>query len=369
MVNLYQILGVRPTASADEIKASFKQMAMKYHPDLNEGSVFAEEKFKEINNAYQILTDPVRKAEYDRIFAFGEQQTGRHRDKYYQRKSQQYQNHHQSHTNTHYNYKRTEKKAAKAPMTHWEVTGWIAGGLVCTFIIFWSVKTALKLYDARIQYEEAVHNYYIKDNPSTALSLLAVAIERDPDYADPYLLYGKITLEQDENAKHAANMLSKGMLLVDSISAEHYLLRGQAYLKLGERRDAYADFKEVLKQDPHNLTTHYQLGELELYFQHRYPKAIEHFDVVLDDDPQHQQAHLHKGIALHKLKQFEASHISLSQALLLNPKDGVIYHYMGINSLQHTKDTVNACHLWYYAQDLGVTESNWFIRKHCDGIE
>ena len=61
----YEVLGVKRDASADELKKAFRQLARKYHPDLNKGSKEAEEKFKEINEAYQVLSDPSKKAQYD----------------------------------------------------------------------------------------------------------------------------------------------------------------------------------------------------------------------------------------------------------------------------------------------------------------
>src|SRR5512138_1627573 len=63
----YEILGVKRDASPDDLKKAFRHLARKYHPDLNKGSKEAEEKFKEINEAYQVLSDPQKKAEYDQV--------------------------------------------------------------------------------------------------------------------------------------------------------------------------------------------------------------------------------------------------------------------------------------------------------------
>lgn len=61
----YKALGVEKTASADEIKKAFRKLAVTYHPDRNQGDTAAEEKFKEINEAYAVLSDPEKRKQYD----------------------------------------------------------------------------------------------------------------------------------------------------------------------------------------------------------------------------------------------------------------------------------------------------------------
>ena len=61
----YEVLGVEKNASDAEIKKAYRKLAMKYHPDQNPGDKSAEEKFKEINEAYEVLSDADKKARYD----------------------------------------------------------------------------------------------------------------------------------------------------------------------------------------------------------------------------------------------------------------------------------------------------------------
>src|SRR6201993_67067 len=63
----YEILGVKKSASAEDVRKAFRKLARKYHPDVNPGDKKAEEKFKEISEANEVLSDPKKRKIYDQV--------------------------------------------------------------------------------------------------------------------------------------------------------------------------------------------------------------------------------------------------------------------------------------------------------------
>ena len=72
MLDYYQVLGVARAAEIADIKSAYKKLALTYHPDKNPGNPAAEEHFKQVNEAYQVLSDPYKKASYDLLLNYRE---------------------------------------------------------------------------------------------------------------------------------------------------------------------------------------------------------------------------------------------------------------------------------------------------------
>jgi molecular chaperone DnaJ len=74
--DFYEVLGVNRTASADDIKRAYRALARRHHPDVADNKAEAEHRFKEINEAYEVLSDPQKRAQYDRYGTVGNGGTG-----------------------------------------------------------------------------------------------------------------------------------------------------------------------------------------------------------------------------------------------------------------------------------------------------
>src|SRR4030081_1731140 len=72
----YETLGISKTATEDEIRTAFRKLARKYHPDVAKDKKAAEEKFKQINEAYEVLSDPEKRKKYDQLGANWDQPGG-----------------------------------------------------------------------------------------------------------------------------------------------------------------------------------------------------------------------------------------------------------------------------------------------------
>ena len=75
--DFYKALGVSEDASESDIKKAYRKLSRKYHPDLNPGDAAAEKKFKEISEAYDVLSDKKQREEYDQIRRYGCRRHGR----------------------------------------------------------------------------------------------------------------------------------------------------------------------------------------------------------------------------------------------------------------------------------------------------
>lgn len=111
MKNYYEILQIKNFATDREIKKAFRQLAIKYHPDKNKGRKDCEERFKEIASAYEILSDPIKKRDFD--FRFSQENLNNVKQETYRPTAKTES---KRPTEPKNNYKEKEEKSFKVPL-------------------------------------------------------------------------------------------------------------------------------------------------------------------------------------------------------------------------------------------------------------
>ncbi len=285
MISHYWILGIPESASDDEIRAAYKKKAVQYHPDKHKGDSEMEEKFKEINTAYQVLSNPYEKARYDLQLKFGGFVPD---DSYYhpppppRDPNKKYKK---------YNYAPREidwKENARAT----------AYAFAFTFVIAIIVMTAIglkglydqkkleALLDERREVYDAALSKHAEGNLDATLRLLndlGTFMEPERDMAefkkDLILDIERQSVEYFENSDYE-NAIAYIELLdthteIKALSIKENL--AISYLKLNQPEKSVKVFMQLLILGYRNLSTYVQLAVIHRDELNDYPMALRYF--------------------------------------------------------------------------------------------
>lgn len=239
MADYYQILGVSRQASGQEIKSSFKKLALLYHPDRNPDNPLAEDKFKEINEAYQILSDVNNKLIYDlklngqyipQLPVYPEYESRAHRE---------------------YTYRQRNPEAYQPRFTKEQIQKvYIAGTLffVCIFIFSFFLNNFMNRKTAIIHYEQAL--VYVSENKLyLAKSELNKALYFNEEYAQAYQKRGELQLVDGPDYRLAYADFNDAITYSETPTPEMYFYRGLCLYKTGRYAQAIEDSEQAYKQE------------------------------------------------------------------------------------------------------------------------
>lgn len=228
MKDYYQILGVQRTASKEEIKAVFRKLAVQYHPDKNPGNVFAESYFKEINEAYQTLSNDNKRIIYDYHLAYYE---------YYPpiivSPLKPYRPY-------------TPRPPEKLP---WKMLGIV---LVTFTTIITLGFFALRWYEqhiaARNEYQSAL--LWLQKGDTTAASqALQMSLFHDKRFWQARLQLADIQMQFFKNYQQAYFNLSTVIAEADTLKARMLRNRGLCAIKLEKYPEALSDLYQAIKMN------------------------------------------------------------------------------------------------------------------------
>lgn len=235
MADYYQILGVDKKASNQEIKSAFKKLALQHHPDRNPGNPLAEEKFKLINEAYQVLSHADEKSLYD-LKLNG--QYIPHVPVYPPYRSQQ-----------EYTYKQEQSRPQYAAPTYTkeQIRKVYAVGVaffVVLFIFSYFLNNFMNKKTAKIHYANAIR--YTEENKLyLAVSEINQALYFDEEYAQAYQKRGELQLLAGQSHRYAYADFNKAIQYAQPATPEMYFFRGLCLYRMGKYAQAIEDCKQA----------------------------------------------------------------------------------------------------------------------------
>jgi len=346
--SLYQILGVSESANNKELNSAYRKLAKKYHPDLNRGDKEAEEYFKLISRAYEVLSDPEKRARYEHWRQHTPTEEGHQRQ---QRKP----------------YPRSGYTYEAVRPTPYRVKGlyfYIFGGMVV--FIYLCVLFYQKMERLAAEKMVADAKTLILSDPYRANSLLREALEKAPDYPEAHFVLAQQLLAEKGNELPALLHLDQAISQSEADSAKYYFARGKLRSKLDDHTAALQDLEKAMVLDPKLPEIGLKVGNEYLYHLNQPSKALSFFEHELRQSPQNAAALLGKAVALQDQHQYARSETYLIQVKSMQPNWPQVDFYLGINALNFQKDTALACSYWRDAQSAGSQKAATALKKHCN---
>lgn len=296
MQSHYRVLGVNNFASIEEVKRVYKTLAKKYHPDVNPGNAFAEERFKDISNAYNTLSDPLKKRIYDdKLRAYLFPRVEPKASKYAPPKAHP---HYQAryHRKPYAAPKVSKKKERKIYILSTIIgIGFIA--FLLTFYHYMNLHSAKKYHAIALDY---------KNKGETTNALLNLELARRYNKFDSQIneLEGDLVILERKAYKEALFYYTEAIAEAKEVRYPTFFKRGKAFMNLQRYTEAIGDFRTVAEQAVLKDSAYLYLGELYLRSEGNYLKAIHCFNEFekLSQQPG-------KSIVLHNLRGY--SHLKL----------------------------------------------------------
>lgn len=373
-MDYYSILGLSPTASPEEVRKAYKKLALQYHPDKNPGNPAAEEKFKQINAAYQALTGKKTTA---RTYQHGPDPTAA-KQAYYRRQEQARARYRQQRRDT---PPPRPKDTQNTRYTLYAILVVISLGLVSGITGLW-----LNKYAAEENYKKAAMFWELNDIEQ-AEEYLSYALEQNEEHAGANELRARMLLAEIEQTNETAGISEASFFIerafnsADTVPTKWYETRAKIRRFNGQAQAALADWQQVVEEAAFPFQALIEQGNILLHdleddqaAVEQYQRGLEVISALLQkqkslDDRNvliaAHQAYLGQALAFIRLKDFEEVRKSLDLAQKSIPDDPRIGYLEGFYQFHATSDSARACQLWQEALVSGIGEAMTPIRSFC----
>lgn len=391
MQDFYEVLGIDKSASQTQIKAAYKRMAMRYHPDHNPGNKHAEEVFKLINEAYHTLSNPEKKLRYDSRFYWVKEE---YDDAYWQEvKRRRYQQWKQSQENRY----RIDKNYFKIQGLAFLVFLIIAGfcfGIIHTAHYYVERKYREK-WNNNSQLLKQVNGLFGADRFDDAFSMISVLEEKDPlEYRFGFTRDSLVTaLRQRADVEFKQHDFSAAVTHYMVLKKHEHPARFETLENislcqyyLGNYKESLQALKHLHLQQPENINLIYQIGQINLQklenpeeaayyftlgkkeFKEKLSRIYgEAFEVVIDpaDIPDVYYSIFHaRAVTNLKLKNYKEAVTDCNWAIFLRPSEGEPY-LMRADARIRLKTYRDVCDDLTHAMQLGVVQARPMQQKYC----
>ncbi len=346
-LNYYSILGLKRSASQADIKAAFKKLAIQYHPDKHQGNTYFEEQFKQVNAAYQVLSDPGKRYIYDQKLDYVVQQQ---RAQQYAQTTYQ-QTRQRDPAGVKERYYRPIVRQQKFSRRDWQIT---ISFFAALFLLSFLIKLVMDNVTAHKRYQNA-DTFMAQEQWASAHSMLSEAIDFEPKFVDAYQKRGFINLKVYKDYRAALSDYNAALEFSQNPAPEDYFRRGECYSQLQHYSQAEADFTRTINLKKDFQSAYFKRGEVRLLDLSKWNEAVEDLTVYLKKPQataEMNKALLYRGFAYYLLDDYQAAIKDFNTALKTDPQNGRLYYLLGKTEFS-LQDRVAACSHFAHAYKLG----------------
>jgi tetratricopeptide (TPR) repeat protein len=286
MADYYQILGIDRSADSTQVRTAYKRLAFLYHPDINPGNPAAEEMFKAINEAYHVLSDPLKKSRYDaRLYSYSTYSDGV--DEYWQAvQRQRYRQWHaQQQSSSRYKFDREYFRIQGLAFLTFIIIAGFCFGIVHTVNYIYALRQA-ELDIQHTQMVMQVNNLFNSGQIDEAFTMIKRLKDENPLEYKFYFAHDslvraiRIQAEQEFEANHFPESLH----FLEILQQQESPPRLETLKKLaiceyhtGDYMKALQSLKQIYALQPWNLEILYQIGIINLIDLRDPEEALEYF--------------------------------------------------------------------------------------------
>ncbi|MCC5944453.1 MAG: DnaJ domain-containing protein [Bernardetiaceae bacterium] len=365
MKNYYQILGINEEATTEEIRKAYKKMALRYHPDRNPKNPEAEEQFKLINEAYQILSKMDSRSSYD--FRRQNQEQSRAKQDYskytytgYEEGSNYRSRQYRYEPPPNYQKRETPPPKPEPLLTKETKLALLIVAVVMIFAAFIGVFMMRIGSDSNFKHAQEA---YEAGDIADAIEYLDISLDQNKNNINALILGAEIYSSDMQNYKKAISYLSRAITLEPENSAL-YQLRAEAHLALRNYAGAIKDFEKVLTLDPARVSISLRIADIYLSELKDFQEAIAYYDNIIDVYEDVPAAYLGRAAAYYGLQDYDKMDFNLGRVKFFGLEDAAYHYYRGLHAFEANQNTNQACQHWQVAA-TEITKAQEMYRKYC----